>query len=143
MSCDVYLAIRVKGYSEAVYRQDTESFIRVLEDAFWALGGVPRRVVFANANCAVKTPDYYDPELNPKLTEFCKHYQSRIYTDTSTYTEAQGEGRTGRRLHSGECPSRTRVPIACRAERIPRALGENRSRHTDPWHHLQACAKRF
>ena len=64
-----------KGYSEAVYRQDTERFKRVLENAFRALGGVPRRVVFDNAKCAVKTPDYYAPELNPKLTEFCKHYQ--------------------------------------------------------------------
>lgn len=63
-----------KGYSEAVYRQDTESFIRTLENAFWTLGGVPERVVFDNAKCAVKTPDWYDPELNPKLVDFCKHY---------------------------------------------------------------------
>lgn len=63
-----------KGYSEAVFKQDTESFIRTLENAFWALGGVPQRVVFDNAKCAVKTPDWYDPELNPKLVDFCKHY---------------------------------------------------------------------
>src|SRR6056297_2523402 len=64
-----------KGYTEAFFRQDTESFIRALENAFWALGGVPRRVVFDNAKCAVKTPDWYDPELNPKLVDFCKHYR--------------------------------------------------------------------
>ena len=63
-----------KGYTEAVFRQDTESFIRALENAFWALGGVPGRIVFDNAKCAVKTPDWYDPELNPKLVDFCKHY---------------------------------------------------------------------
>lgn len=63
-----------KGYTEAVFKQDTESFIRTLENAFWALGGVPKRIVFDNAKCAVKTPDWYDPELNPKLIEFCKHY---------------------------------------------------------------------
>lgn len=63
-----------KGYSEAVYRQDTESFIRALENCFWAIGGVPQRVVFDNAKCAVKTPDWHDPELNPKLVDFCKHY---------------------------------------------------------------------
>lgn len=63
-----------KGYTEAVFKQDTESFIRTLENAFWAFGGVPRRVVFDNAKCAVKTPDWYDPELNPKLVDFCKHY---------------------------------------------------------------------
>jgi len=63
-----------KGYTEAVFKQDTESFIRTLENAFRALGGVPGRVVFDNAKCAVKTPDWYDPELNPKLVDFCKHY---------------------------------------------------------------------
>ena len=63
-----------KGYTEAVFKQNTESFIRTLENAFWALGGVPKRVVFDNAKCAVKTPDWYDPELNPKLVDFCKHY---------------------------------------------------------------------
>lgn len=63
-----------KGYSEAVFRQDTESFIRALENCFWAIGGVPQRVVFDNAKCAVKTPDWHDPELNPKLVDFCKHY---------------------------------------------------------------------
>lgn len=63
-----------KGYTEVVYRQDTESFIRCLENTFWAIGGVPMKVIFDNAKCAVKTPDFYDPELNPKLVEFCKHY---------------------------------------------------------------------
>jgi len=63
-----------KGYTEAVFKQDTESFIRTLENAFWKLGGVPQRVVFDNAKCAVKTADWYDPELNPKLLDFCKHY---------------------------------------------------------------------
>lgn len=63
-----------KGYTEAVFKQDTESFIRTLENAFWAFGGVPRRIIFDNAKCAVKTPDWYDPELNPKLVDFCKHY---------------------------------------------------------------------
>jgi len=63
-----------KGYTEAVFKQDTESFIRALENAFWTLGGVPQRVVFDNAKCAVKTPDWYDPEINPKLVDFCKHY---------------------------------------------------------------------
>lgn len=63
-----------KGYSEAVYRQTTESFITVLENAFWSLGGVPERVVFDNAKCAVKQADWYDPELHPKIIDLCKHY---------------------------------------------------------------------
>lgn len=63
-----------KAYSEAVFPQDTESFVRALENCFWLIGGVPQRVVFDNAKCAVKTPDWNDPELNPKQVDFCKHY---------------------------------------------------------------------
>jgi transposase len=63
-----------KGYTEAVTRLTTESFIRSLENAFWRLGGVPKTVVFDNAKCAVLKADWYDPELHPKIIEFCKHY---------------------------------------------------------------------
>jgi len=63
-----------KGYSEAVRRLTTESFIRSLENAFWTLGGVPQVVVFDNAKAVVSQADWYDPELNPKIVEFCKHY---------------------------------------------------------------------
>lgn len=63
-----------KGYTEAVTRLTTESFIRSLENAFWRLGGVPKTVVFDNAKCVVLKADWYDPELHPKINEFCKHY---------------------------------------------------------------------
>jgi transposase len=63
-----------KGYSEAVRRLTTESFIRSLENGFWALGGVPKIVVFDNAKAVVSQADWYDPELNPKIMEFCRHY---------------------------------------------------------------------
>ena len=63
-----------KGYTEAVTRLTTESFIRSLENAFWRLGGVPQTVVFDNAKCVVLKADWYDPELHPKIIEFCKHY---------------------------------------------------------------------
>lgn len=74
-----------KGYAEACFRQTTEDFIRVLENAFWALGGVPETVVFDNAKCAVKTADWYDPELNPKIIDFCKHYGC-AFIPTRPYT---------------------------------------------------------
>jgi transposase len=63
-----------KGYTEAVTRLTTESFIRVLENTFWKLGGVPKTVVFDNAKCAVIKADWYDPELHPIINDFCKHY---------------------------------------------------------------------
>ena len=63
-----------KGYTEAVFRQTTEDFIRVLENSFWHFGGVPQTIVFDNAKCAVTKADWYDPLLNPKIVDFCKHY---------------------------------------------------------------------
>lgn len=67
-----------KGYSEAVWRQDTESFIRCLENAFRCLGGVTRTVIVDNLRAAVRRADWFDPELNPKLEEFCRHYGTVI-----------------------------------------------------------------
>jgi transposase len=69
------LSFSRKGYSEAARRLTTESFIRSLENGFWALGGVPKIVVFDNAKAVVSQADWYDPELNPKIVEFCRHYQ--------------------------------------------------------------------
>jgi len=62
-----------KGYTEAVFRQTTDDLIRCLENAFDAFGGVPETLVFDNAKAAVIKPDWYDPELNPKLDAFCRH----------------------------------------------------------------------
>src|SRR5437667_7068480 len=62
-----------KGYSEAAWRQTTESFIRCLENAFRYFGGVPRTLVIDNLRAAVTRADWFDPELNPKLQEFCRH----------------------------------------------------------------------
>lgn len=67
-----------KGYSEAVLRQSTESFIRALENAFWHFGGVPRTLVIDNLRAAVQKADWYDPELNPKVEAFCRHYGTVI-----------------------------------------------------------------
>lgn len=63
-----------KAYSEAVLRQDSETFIRCLENAFRYFGGVPKTLVLDNLKAAVLRADWYDPELNPKLIEFGRHY---------------------------------------------------------------------
>jgi transposase len=63
-----------KGYTEAVTRLTTESLTRSLENAFRALGGVPKVVVFDNASSAVKQADWYDPELNPKIAVWSAWY---------------------------------------------------------------------
>jgi len=67
-----------KGYSEVVWRQDTESFIRCLENAFRHFGGVTVTVVIDNLKAGVIRADWYDPDLNPKLEEFARHYGTCI-----------------------------------------------------------------
>ena len=74
-----------KGYSEAVYRQTTEDFIRCLENAFAHFGGVPRTLVLDNLKAGVEQPDWFDPELNPKLRAFAEHYGLAILP-TKPYT---------------------------------------------------------
>ena len=74
----VVLSYSRRAYSEGVWRQDTESFIRCLENAFYHLGGVPRTLVIDNLRAAVSRADWYDPDLNPKLEEFARHYGTVI-----------------------------------------------------------------
>jgi len=70
----VVLSHSRKAYSEAVYRQTTDSLIHCLENAFWHFGGVAKTLVPDNLKAAVLKADWYDPELNPKLRCFCEHY---------------------------------------------------------------------
>ena len=74
-----------KAYSESVFRQTTDDFIACIENAFWTWGGVPRTLVIDNLKAAVTQADWYDPELNPKLVAFCKHYGT-VLLPTKPYT---------------------------------------------------------
>jgi len=74
----VILSHSRKGYTEAVWHQDTESVIRCLENAFHHFGGVPKTLVIDNLKAAVKNPDWYDPEINPKMEAFCRHYRTVV-----------------------------------------------------------------
>jgi transposase len=67
-----------KAYSEVVYRQTTDDFIRCLENPFHYFGGVPKTLVIDNLKAAVTKADWYDPELNPKIQSFCAHYGTVI-----------------------------------------------------------------
>jgi transposase len=63
-----------KAYSEAVYRQTTDDFLRCIENAFRHFGGAPKRLVLDNLKAAVKKADWFDPELNPKVRSFAEYY---------------------------------------------------------------------
>ena len=84
-----------KGYSEAVYRQDTETFLRCLENAFRHLGGVPLVLNLDNLKAAVLKADWYDPEINPKLADFARHYGVNILPCRPRKPEHKGKVERG------------------------------------------------
>jgi transposase len=81
----VVLSHSRKAYSEVVYGQTTDNFIRCLENAFWHLGGAPQRVVLDNLRAAVHKADWFDPELNPRVQAFAAHY-GVVLMPTKPYT---------------------------------------------------------
>jgi transposase len=74
-----------KAYSESTYRQTTEDFLGALENAFEHFGGVPQTLIIDNLKAAVKHPDWFDPELVPKVALFCLHY-GIVILPTKPYT---------------------------------------------------------
>ena len=81
----VVLSHSRKAYSEATFREGTDEFLQCLENAFWHFGGVVRTTVIDNLKAAVKHPDWYDPELNPKVQSFSRHYGT-VILPTRPYT---------------------------------------------------------
>ena len=123
-----------KAYSEVVYRQTTEDFMRCLENAFWHFGGVPRTLVIDNLKAAVTQADWFDPELNPKVQSFCEHYGTVILPTRPLHAPAQGQGRTRRGVRAGQRPEGPDLRQPGRAEPAPAGLGDARRRHADPRH---------
>lgn len=74
----VVLSFSRKSYSETVFNQTTDNFIRCLENAFWHFGGVPEILIIDNLKAAVKKAHWYDPDIHPKIQSFCRHYSTVI-----------------------------------------------------------------
>jgi len=74
----VTLSCSRKSYDETVFGQTTENFIRCIENAFRSFGGVTKTLVIDNLKAAVKNADWFDPDLNPKVLEFARHYGTVI-----------------------------------------------------------------
>ncbi|MFC1634985.1 IS21 family transposase [Planctomycetota bacterium] len=81
----IVLSFSRKAYSEAIYHQTTDNFIRCLENAFWHFGGVARTLIIDNLKAAVKNGDWYDPDIHPKIQSFCEHYGT-VILPTKPYT---------------------------------------------------------
>jgi hypothetical protein len=84
-----------KAYSEAVWQQTSESFIRCLENTFRHFGGVTATVVIDNLKAGVIQADWYDPELNPKLEEFARHYGTVILPTKPAMPRHKGKVEAG------------------------------------------------
>jgi len=67
-----------KAYSQAVRRQDTETFLRCIESAFREFGGSTLTINLDNLKAAVLKANWADPELNPKLIDFARHYSTTV-----------------------------------------------------------------
>ena len=80
-----------KAYSEAVFAQKTETFVRCLENAFRHFGGVSLTVNLDNLKAAVLKADWADPQLNPKLIEFAQHYGTSILPCLPRVPEHKGK----------------------------------------------------
>lgn len=74
-----------KAYSEACYTQTTDDFLRCVENAFAYFGGVPKKMVIDNLKAAVAHPDWFDPEITPKVQSFAQHYGT-VILPTKPYT---------------------------------------------------------
>lgn len=80
-----------KAYSEAVLRQDTETFLRCLENAFRHFGGGTLTINLDNLKAAVLKADWADPQLNPKLIDFARHYGTTILPCLPRVPEHKGK----------------------------------------------------
>jgi transposase len=74
----VVLSYSRKAYSEATFTQTTDDFLRCLENALVYFGGPPKTLIIDNLKAAVAHPDWFDPELTPKVQAFCQHYGTVI-----------------------------------------------------------------
>jgi hypothetical protein len=90
-----------KAYSEAVFHQTTENLIRCLENAFRAFGGASKIVNLDNLRAAVQNADWCDPELNPKLMAFCRHYGCALLPCRPYTPEHKGKTENGIRYLKG------------------------------------------
>ena len=95
------LSFSRKAYSEAVFHQTTENLIRCLENTFRAFGGVTKTINLDNLRAAVQNPDWCDPELNPKLLSFCRHYGCALLPCRPYTPEHKGKTENGIRYLKG------------------------------------------
>ncbi len=107
------LAYSGKSFRKSVWKTDQQTWARLHEEAFRALGGCPRYVVLDNLKEGVIRPDIYDPGLNPLYAAVLAHYgvvadpcrvgdPNRKGAVESAIGHTQGTALKGRRFESIE-----------------------------------------
>ena len=91
----VVLSHSRKGYTEMVFHQDTETFLRCLENTFRYFGGVPETLVIDNLKAAIPHADWYDPEVHPKLRDFAEYYGVAILPTKPYHPQHKGKVERG------------------------------------------------
>jgi len=66
------------SYAEATYSQRKEEFVYSHPHSFQYFGVVPHGLVPDNLKSGVKTPDRYDPIINPLYEEMARHYNTAV-----------------------------------------------------------------
>ena len=107
------LAYSGKSFRKTVWKTDQETWARLHEEAFRALGGCVRYVVLDNLKEGVIRPDIYAPELNAVYAAMLAHYgvvadpcrvgdPNRKGTVENAIQHTQGTALKGRRFDSIE-----------------------------------------
>ncbi len=128
-----------RGYSDVVWRQDTETFIPMLRKRVPALWrGHPhhdRRQPQGRRpgpGLVRSEPQSEDGGLRPLL----RH--GRL-ADAALPARAQGEDRGGRKVRPEQRPQGPHLRLACRAKPVPERSGAPRRRHPYSRHGAPAC----
>ena len=74
----IVLSYSRKAYSESVFHQNNETFIRCCENGLRHFGGVPKTLNLDNLKAAVLNFDWADPNLNPRFMDFARHYELAV-----------------------------------------------------------------
>ncbi|MBK6940920.1 MAG: DDE-type integrase/transposase/recombinase [Planctomycetes bacterium] len=143
----VVLSHSRKAYSEVMWRQDTESLIRGIENAFHHFGGVPKTLVPDNLKAAVLEARLVRSDDHAEVRGVRSALRRCRAADQTAHAAPQRQGRALRRLRSGQCSEGQAIRFARRAERAPARLGDESRRSAHPRHHegsrCTRCSKRM
>jgi hypothetical protein len=111
MECEPGQEVQV-DFGTGARIKTAEDFLRVLENAFWHFGGVPKTVVVDNLKAAVLRPDRFDPDLNPKLQSFARYYGTVILPTKPRMPRHKGKVERGIPSRRSTRPAERRSPTA-------------------------------